>query len=149
MKIPSPLSQFTNKTGLILVTGTEEADFFVAQNGVISSVYHFRLEKIKFSDREDSSRHGGVAFETGANTEQIKKSARQDFVKNFKTETKRLSTEQKIDIVYLFAPATIIKELEIALPIILKKKLIKTYTGNFCKESPTNILKKIRNDQIS
>ncbi len=147
MKIPSTLIQFKNKTGLILVTGTEEADFFLAQNSMISGVFHFKLEKTKFSDREDSSRRGSVAFETGAITEKIKKAARRDFVKSFKEETKRLSTEQKIDLVYLFAPDTIIKELEKALPAVLKKNLVKTYIGNFCKESPLNILKKIKNER--
>lgn len=146
MKIPSALLQFKNKTGLILITGTEEARFFVARNGVISDIFHFRLEKTKFSDREDSARRGSVAFETGSKTEQLKRAIRQDFTKNFKEETKRLATEQKIDSVYLFAPDSIIKDLEKALPAILKKKLVKTYIGNFCKESTLNILKKIKNN---
>lgn len=144
MKIPSTLVQFKDKAGLILVTGTEEAKFFVIQNGIISNVFQFRLEKVKFSDREDSSRHGSATFETGAKIEQLKKLARQDFIKNFKEETARLSAQQKIDYVYLLAPQLIVKELEKALPAILKKKLIKTCTGNFCKESMLNILKKVK-----
>ncbi|KKQ39906.1 MAG: hypothetical protein US58_C0026G0012 [Candidatus Magasanikbacteria bacterium GW2011_GWA2_37_8] len=143
MKIPSILLQFKNKTGLILVTGTEEANFFIARDTVISNIFHFRLEKTKFSDREDSARRGLVAFETGSKIEQLKKLAKQDFIKNFKEATKKLVVEQKVDVVYLFAPSSIIKELEKALPAVLKKKLVKTHAGNFCKESVLKILKKI------
>jgi hypothetical protein len=147
MKIPSSLSQFKNKTGLILITGTEEANFLVARDGVISSIFHFKLEKTKFSDREDSAQRGSIVFENGGKIEQLKKVGRQNFVKSFRDETKRLLTEQKVDHVYLFAPDSIKNELEEVLPNALKKKLAQTYIGNFCKESPLSILKKIKNER--
>lgn len=147
MKIPSTLLQFKGKTALILVTGTEEANFFIARDGVIGNVFHFKLEKTKFSDREDSSQHGSVVFENGGKIEQLKRVARQNFIKTFKEETKKLLTEQKVDLVYLFAPDSINKELGEVLPAALKKKLIKTYLGNFCKEATTSILKKIKNQR--
>lgn len=144
MKIPSSLPQFKDKIGLILVTGMDGASFFVANNGIIESVFHFKLEKTKFSDREDSARRGSVAFETGAKIEQVKKVERLNFIKSFKEETKKVSDNQKVDAVYLFAPDPVLKELEKALPTNLKKKLLKTFAGNFCKESLPDILKKIK-----
>lgn len=147
MKIPSTLLQFKGKTALILVTGTEEANFFIARDGVVGNIFHFKLEKTKFSDREDSAQRGSIVFENGGKIEQLKRVARQDFVKTFKEETKKLLTEQKVDLVYLFAPDSINKELEKTLPAVLKKKLVKTYLGNFCKETVPNILKKIKNER--
>lgn len=147
MKIPSTLLQFKDKTALLLVTGTEEASFFIARDGIIGNVFQFKLEKTKFSDREDSGRHGTVAFENGGKIEKLKKNDRTNFLKSFKEGIKGLLTEEKIDFVYLFAPDTVTKELSEALPATLKKKLVKTYKGNFCKETALNILKKIKNER--
>jgi hypothetical protein len=144
MKIPSTLLQFKDKSGLIVVTGTEELNFYIAKDGTINNVFHFVLEKIKFSDREDTGRRGKTAFETDNKIEKIKKEMRQTFLKNFKEEIKKMLTAQNVDLVYIFAPDSVLKELGKELPTILKKKLVKSYVGNFCRETPLNILKKIK-----
>lgn len=147
MQIPSTLLQFTDKATLILVNGTEEAAFYIAHDGQIDDVAQIEFEKIKFSDREDSGRHGSTAFETGTKIEKVMKENRFTFIKKFKEETDKLSKEHKIELVYLLAPETILKELEESLPTSLKNKLVKTFAGNYHKENPVEIIKKISTEQ--
>lgn len=146
MQIPSELLQFDDKTALILVNGTEEAVFYLAHNGQMDHVADIEFEKIEFSDREDSGRHGSTAFETGTKIEKVKKENRFTFIKNFKEKTDELSKNHKIELVYLLAPETILKELEESLPTSLKNKLVKTFAGNYHKENPVEIIKKISTD---
>lgn len=143
MQIPSELLQFDGKTALILVNGTEEAVFYFAHDGQMEQVENIEFEKIEFSDREDSGRHGSTAFETGTKIEKVKKENRVNFIKSFKEKTEILAKEHKIDLVYLLAPDSILHELEKSLPSSLEGKLAKSFAGNYHKEPPVEILRKI------
>lgn len=144
MKIPSTLPQFTDQPSFILVTSTEEADFYYANNKEINNVSHLKLEKIKFSDHENSARFGSVAFETGSKSEQIKKINHQEFIKKFKKTISDLAKDFKVKNVYLFVPTTIKSDLVDALPAKLQKNNCQVYSGNFCKEKILVLLKKIK-----
>jgi len=143
MKISKKLPQFEGKNGLIIVCSSQEADFYLAHDGQVDKLLHFKLEKPKFSDREDYASRGSRVFESGAKIESVKKEERINFAKTFKEETKQLASEYKVDAVYLFAPSTICKDLQKILPVVLKKKLILTLNGNFQKDKLDDILKKV------
>ncbi len=143
MFISSKLPQFMDEMALLLVTSTQEADFYLAGNAEINNVFHFKLEKTKYSDREDLIKRGTMVFESGAKFEKLRKLERDNFIREFKNDVKQFLVEQKVNSVYLFAPKELLKDLKKTLPAIIQKKLKGSYEGNFQKEKPFDLLKKI------
>lgn len=143
MIISSKLPQFIDEAALFLVASTQELDFYLASNAEINNVFHFKLEKTKYSDREDFSKNGSLNFETGAKFEKLRKLERTNFIKEFKDDVKEFLSNQKVSKIYLFAPKELLKELKKSLPAMALKKLKGSFEGNFQKEKPFDILKKI------
>jgi hypothetical protein len=143
MKISKKSPQFEGKTGLIIVCSGKEADFYLANDGEIQKAASFKMEKIKFSDREDFAGRGSMVFESGAKFEALRIADRQNFIKGFSAEAKKLAAAQKIDSVYLFAPGLTIKDIQKSLPALWQKKLHLAIEGNFQKAKLDDILKKI------
>lgn len=143
MQISDKLPQFIDDSALLLVAGSQEADFYLAKNGEILAIGSVVLEKNHYSDREDFGRRGSIVFESGSKSEKVKTAKRSDFLKLFKEYVKGLSTEQKVKKVYLYAPAENMADLKKALPAAFQKKLLGVFEGNFHKEKPFDILKKI------
>lgn len=143
MIISSKLPQFIDEVALFLVASTQEVDFYLASNAEINNVFHFKMEKTKYSDREDLVSRGTMVFESGAKFEKLRKLERTNFIKEFKDDVKEFLTEHKVNKVYLFAPKELLKELKKSLPATAIKKLKGSYEGNFQKEKPFDILKKI------
>lgn len=143
MKISKNLPQFEGEVGLVIVCSSQEADFYLASNGQVQKAASFKLEKTKFSDREDFANRGSMVFESGAKFEALRITDRQNFIKGFKDEAKQLSSGQKITSVYLLAPDLTIKDLKKALPALWQKKLRFVIEGNFQKAKLDDVLKKI------
>lgn len=145
MKISKDLPQFERRSALLIVTGEQEAEFYMARDGAIVKHSSFRVPKPQYSDREDFSRGGGSSrvFESGAKFEARKKLIHREFDRLFK-ERLKLIAPQKVDWVYLFCPATVRNEVAGLLPATLKDHLKKTITGNFYKEHPFELLKKLK-----
>ncbi|MFA5770729.1 MAG: hypothetical protein WC894_04525 [Patescibacteria group bacterium] len=143
MIISSKLPQFIDEVALLLVASTQEVDFYLASNAEINNVFHFKLEKTKYSDREDLVKRGTMVFESGAKFEKLRKLERVNFIREFKNDVKEFLSGQKVDKVYLFAPKELLKDLKKSLPAAMLKKLKGGYEGNFQKEKPFDILKKI------
>jgi len=144
MKISSKLPQFERETALIAVAGTQEADFYVASNGVLNKVFHYKLEKTKYSDREDFAARGSIVFESGAKFENKKLMDRKNFILGFCSQVKTLATEKDITTIYLLAPSTILLDLEAGLGVSLKKKVKAHYLGNFHKKPISGVLQKLK-----
>ncbi|MBI2444381.1 MAG: host attachment protein [Candidatus Magasanikbacteria bacterium] len=144
MKIPSQLPQFTKETVLLIVTGLQEAEFFLAGEGKLDRVGGFRVEKPQYSDREDFSRGGGaLVFESGAKFEARKRLIWQDFRRQFKEQLANLVRAHDFTAVYLLAPAPISATVKALLPAALQKKIKRTVRGNFFKEHPLKILARL------
>ncbi len=143
MQISDKLPQFIDDSALLLVTGSQEADIYLAKNAEILAIGSVVLEKSHYSDREDFGRRGSIVFESDAKSEKIKTAKRTDFLKLFKDYVKDLSVEQKVKKVYLYAPAENLADLKKSLPVALQKKLKGVFEGNFHKEKPFDLLKKI------
>ena len=147
MLIPQKLPQFETGAALIIATGTEEADFYLANEGEINKVDSFELEKDNYSDREDVGKVGGAGghgYETGARFERMHKMQRINFLKEFKAHLKSATAGNKLKSVYLFAPAEVYKELKAALPASLQKVMRRTEKGNVHKEGPIKLLQRIQ-----
>jgi protein required for attachment to host cells len=143
MKISSKLPQFDKGAALIAVAGTQEADFYLAENGLMNKVAHYKLIKTKYSDREDFGRRGSMVYESGARFESERIQVRKNFAVGFIDELKETIEENKISDIYLLAPSTILDDLIAQLSGNLKKKIKKTYPGNYHKKPMLDIIKKI------
>jgi hypothetical protein len=139
MKIPKNLPQFEKNSGAIIVAGNLNADFYLAKDGEINKVSGFVVEKSKFSDREQAGKYGSVFFQSGDKAAAMKNFLQKESFIAFKSNLKNVSSAK---VVYLFAPGTIMSELQKLLPKKWEKTL-KTYNGNFAKLSLVNLLKKI------
>ena len=145
MKITKTLPQFAKETALLIVTGTEEADFYLARDGSLDKVAAFKVAKSHYSDREDFGRQGSVVFESGDKFSQRKKMFRRDFLQGVKDNLKHIASgHADISVVYLLTPAEVKKDLTAALPTKFKSKVKKVISGNFHKEHPFVWLEKIR-----
>lgn len=143
MKIPAQLPQFVDENTLFVVSGIQAADFYLAFKGELESVGNIALEKVHYSDRENFGRRGSLVFGSGDRVGQLKKDKRKDFLNLIEDFTKKLAVEHKIDSIYLFAPAGIIKDIQKSLPAGWVKKIKEIFEGNFHKEKPLVILKKL------
>ncbi len=139
MKIPKNLPQFEKNSTAIIVTGNLNADFYLAKDGEINKVADFAVEKTKFSDREQTGKYGNVFFQSGDKAGVMKNFLQKESFTAFKNNLKNVSSAK---VVYLFAPGTIMPELQKMLPKKWEKTL-KTYNGNFGKLHLTDLLKKI------
>lgn len=145
MKISQTLPQFVKEIALFIVTGSKEADFYVAQDGEINKVDSFLIEKPEYSDREDFGRGGGSGrvFETGAKIEHMKKNMEKEFLAALKQKVQVLTNAHTFTQVYLFAAHTVLKEAEAELPTAIKSKIKRTFPGNYHKEHVFKLLEKI------
>ncbi len=143
MKIPNALLQFATHRSLFVVTGTQEADFYVAYQGEIQKVKTFVLEKPTYSDREYVGRRsGGAAYESGSIAQAIKRSMQRDFITHLSDALKELQRES-FEHVYVFCPATVHNDVEGAIPATLRKKVVRVWKGNYHKQTPIDLIKKI------
>lgn len=145
MKITKTLPQFVRSVALFIVTGTEEADFYLAHDGNLDKVASFTAPKEHYSDRENFGRRGSVVFESGDKASQRKKTIRRDFLQGIKNNLQIIiKSNTDITAVYLLTPAEVKRDLAAILPAKLKIKVKKVILGNFHKEHPFVWLEKIR-----
>jgi len=144
VRISSKFQQFTGKKVLIIVAGSQEADFYIAGDGEIEKVRSFVVRKPRYSDREGFSvRSAGrkIIGSGSANKAQSKKLA-QDVAREFEQSLKALA-RRSFDMVYLCAPADVISVAREHMQRSLSDKLKKTVRGNFFKQHPFEILEKL------
>ncbi|MFA6424116.1 MAG: hypothetical protein WCV83_02255 [Candidatus Magasanikbacteria bacterium] len=144
MKISAQLHQFINESALLVVSGTQAANFYIASEGEIAQAGQVTLLKSHYSDRENFGRRGSLVFESGSKIEKMKRSKHSDFLVLVKDFVKQISGEQKFSAVYLFAPTEIMLDIKKTLPAVLVKKIKCVYLGNLHKEKPMDILKKLK-----
>jgi len=139
MKIKRELPQFEKNSAAIIVAGNLNADFYLANKGEINKVASFIVEKSKFSDREQTGKYGNVFFQSGDKTAAMKKFLQKEAFTALKT---KLNTVSGAKNVYLFAPGTIMPELQKLLPKKWEKTL-KMFNGNFGKLHPFELIEKL------
>lgn len=144
MKIPEKLHQFVGENALLLVSGTQAADFYLASEGTITKIGGVKLPKVHYSDRETVGRRGSNVFGSGSIAEKTKKSNHINFLMLVKDFVKQLSGQQKLNSVYLFAPAEIVDDVKKVLPAVLNKKVKLVVEGNLHKEKVADILAQMK-----
>ena len=140
MKIPSKFTQFENENVLIVVTGAQDADIYLASNGVFEKIKSIMIPRKKYSDQEGFSvQKSGVS---GSAREYPKEAVRQEFLNELENELKAIS--QNITSVCLFSPDYFLKTVESSFPYPLKDKIKITIAGNYIHYRPLEILEKIK-----
>lgn len=144
MKISNKLPHFSEPT-LIIVCNPNNASFYLAHEDQIEKISDFKLEKIKYSDREDFGRlpFGGV-YETGSRIERLKMIQARDFKQKFLGTAKFISKNFNIKKLYMFSAKNIHGILERVIPKDWKKKVVGHLKGDFTKMHLFNVLKRIQ-----
>ncbi|OGZ27695.1 MAG: hypothetical protein A2365_03560 [Candidatus Nealsonbacteria bacterium RIFOXYB1_FULL_40_15] len=148
MKISRDLTQFKNFKALFIVTGRQEADIYVAENGKIDKIEEIEIPNSKYSDKEGffKTRTGGRVIRSGSVLEFPKEKIMKDFLRELKTAMKDIRQRHKFDSVYLFSPEFFHNQVFEALPKDFQKKTKETVFGDYCHSHPFEILKKIKKD---
>ncbi|EKD23803.1 MAG: hypothetical protein ACD_81C00180G0005 [uncultured bacterium] len=138
MKIAQQFPQFKKERALLIVTGTQEAEFYLAGDGVIEKIEMFRVPKIKFSDREGLSVRTGKTGVTGGSSNSPKELYQQAFVAKFKVTAKDVVTRVLPTQITIISP--VIAEIEQLLPVTAKKLVTMRLKKNVCERHMEEIL---------
>lgn len=142
MKIPQQFVHLNQGPTLLVVAGTQEADFYLAESGTIRKVVSFKVEREHYSDREDYARRGSFVFESGSKFERDRENRQRTFLKEFKEKLREAVSGKKLETVYLFVPDQVAPALEKTLPTPLRKKIRAVYKGNFHRTPMLKLLEK-------
>ncbi|OGY79800.1 MAG: hypothetical protein A3B74_03460 [Candidatus Kerfeldbacteria bacterium RIFCSPHIGHO2_02_FULL_42_14] len=151
MQISNKLPQFHQHKSLLVVTGYYEAEYFIAYQGFIEKVQAFKLEKPEYSDREGffEQKAQGVAFGSPAIQERIKRKMKQDFFKQCKEMQKKFNDDHDLVHIYIFTPEPLSIDLKKTFSKKLQQKIVFTFGGNYYKEHPFELLKRIQKESKS
>ncbi|MDP3901095.1 MAG: host attachment protein [bacterium] len=144
MKISQILPQFEKTSALLIVSGKAGAVLYRASEGEIEEVSSFRVDPVRYSDKEGFSQRSGQGrvFASGSSLEAPKEKERKEFFKNLEDHLKRLNPETAKEC-FLFAPGHLVQEIKEHLPIHLQERMKKTVEGNFVSHHPFKILEKL------
>lgn len=141
MKIPSKLPQFEKEKVLIIVTGFQTADLYLAADGEMNKIGSISIPRRKYSDKEGfSTQKSGVS---GSAREYPKEAVLQEFLNLLKTELKIISKKERLSSVCLFSPDYAMNEIKSVFPTALKNKIKFSIKGNFSHYTQTQLLEKI------
>lgn len=148
MKISNRLPRFKVPT-LIVVCNPTGGAFYVAHDDEIKKVADFKIEKLQYSDREDFGRlpNGGV-YETGARFERERVIQSKDFKEKFLEAAEFVSRNFGIKKLYLFTAKNISSFLKRVMPKDWKNKIARHQNGDYTKEHPFKILKRIQDGEV-
>lgn len=137
MRIPRQLHQFRDETALVIVAAKQEGRVYRARNGEIELIEEFRTPTPKFSDNE------GLSEERGRRENNAELMIKRDYLEHFEKLFRSIAPIPKPTNVYIFAPAHMAGEVEGIIKPIFGALPVKTVTGIFTKESPTEFLERI------
>jgi len=145
MLIPANLPAFSGEKALLIVTGQQDAIFYLAQNGILKSIDSFLIEAPKYSDREGhfKTRAGGKILHFRAVFEKRKERIIADFIKEFQKRFSAISKKFRFDKLYIYSPSHMHTYIRKALPKAFQKKITMEIEGNHFKTHPLTLLKKI------
>lgn len=140
MRIPSKFPQFEKETVLILVTGFQTADLYLAADGEMNKIKSLRVPRRRYSDKEGFFR-GTVS--SGSAREYPKQAVLEEFLKLLEAELKTISKKEKISSIFLFSPDYAMNEIKSVFPSALKNKIKFSIKGNYSHYSQLELLEKV------
>lgn len=142
MKIAQQFPQFKKERALVILTGTQEAEFYLAGDGSMDKIEMFRIPRIKYSDKEGLAVRTGKTGVTGGGSRSVKEQYQQDFAAKFKATVKDIIGRIKPTQITIISP--IMGEVEQMLPVALKKVVNMRLKKNLCERHPEEILEHIK-----
>ena len=142
MKIAQQFPQFKKERALVILTGTQEAEFYLAGDGVIEKIETFRIPRIRYSDKEGLSVRTGKTGVTGGSSKTTKEQYQQEFTAKFRTAAKDIVGRVTPTQIVLVSP--IVGEVEALLPVAVKKIVAMRIKKNLCERHPEEILEHIK-----
>lgn len=145
MKISRNLPQFEGEKALIIVSGKQEARFFLAKDGIIEELESFQFEKPKYSDREGFfiSRGKSGVYRSGAVYEFKKQRLVKELGNRLENGFADIIKYNKVDSIYLLSPEYLENYVKKAVPPDYKKKIKFLLKGDYSHFHPFDILNKI------
>lgn len=144
MKIAQQFPQFKKERALLIVTGTQEAEFYLAGDGVVEKIETFRIPRIRYSDREGLAVRTGKTGVTGGSSKSLKDQYRQEFAAKFKVSAKDVITRTTPTQITIISP--VIAEVEQLLPATTKKLVRMRLKKNLCERHAEEILGHIQKE---
>ncbi|MDP3953487.1 MAG: hypothetical protein Q8P99_01540 [bacterium] len=149
MQISQELPQFEDQKILIIVTGQQEASFYIAHKGNLDKLEGLYIPPITYSDKEGYSekRRMGMTMGTGFARENKKQTLRNKFLSELDTHLKKIAGEHEIEKIYLFCPPYMRLSVKGVIPYPLKEKPIVSIKGDYHQQHPFKMLEKIKEAQ--
>lgn len=152
MKISQNLPQFENKKVLFVVSGEQEALFYVLENGEITAQDQSRIFQSK--ERRDRNRNStflrrgkGMIFGSGSVFELQRRKIRERFLKDLGKNINDISTKQNIDEIFIFCPSQTKGYIQKLLSLSIKEKLKIIIQGNYIESHPFDLIKMIEQNK--
>lgn len=147
MQISNEFPQFENETAVLLVTGGQTLECYIARGGNIEKRkdYSFETPNPHYSDDEGFFKRQGkkMIFGWGAPREFPKEKVRKEFLGELEGKLAELEKEVDVDQVFLFAPDYNMKLVRKRLPKKMQQAVNLTFEGDFNKQHPFKLLEKI------
>ena len=144
MKIAQQFPQFKKERALLVVTGTQEAEFYLAGDGVIEKIESFRIPRIHYSDKEGLAVRTGKTGVTGGSSRSVKEQYQQAFISKLKSTAKDVVVRTMPTQVAIISP--VIAEVEQLLPAAAKKLVRMRLKKNLCERHAEEILGHIQKE---
>lgn len=149
MKISTTFSKLHEINALFIVSGKHNATTYMLSDGEIIKLETIEMEEADYDYKKgyfESRGKKGKLMSSGGGSNSSLDSKNKEYVKKFYTLLgKKVSKiKDSYDHVYLFAPSTIIKDIEAVLPKTITQKIKRRFVGNFTKLHPTTLLTKIK-----
>lgn len=141
MKISQQFPQFKKERALWILTGTQEAEFHLAGDGVVEKLEMFRLPRIKYSDTESRAVRVGKTGVSGGGSKSVKEQYQQEFATKFKGSIKDIISRTMPTRIIVISP--IAGDIEEMLPVAARKLIDTKIKKNLCERHPEEILEHI------
>lgn len=128
------------------MTGTQEAEFYLAGDGSIEKVETFRIPRIRYSGDEGLSVRTGKTGVTGGGSKSMKGQYQQEFTARFRSSAKDVIARVKPT--QLLVISRVAVEVEDLLPAMARKLIKVRLRKNLCERHPEEILKHIQKELI-
>lgn len=150
MKISTHLPNI-QETCLLVSTGKQEAHFFLVENSEVNEIHHFKTPKPEYTDKESRTERrdsgGGSMFGGGSPFKHLEDELERSFIKKLSESIDKLCNEHKAEVIFLFCPTYLSKQIENSLARSLQNKIEYIFYGNYHNQHPFVLLSKIQEYQ--
>lgn len=152
MYIKKGLPQFEDKKTLLVVTGSEEAIFYIAHNGQIEEKERVEVSHEDYINKDaglfkSSSKGVGTMKAGTVYKENFSDHITKEFLDRLEKKIKEVFKKEHIKSVYLFCPDYMKKQILKKTPKNFQKMLHITKLGNYVHSHPFELLESIQEEE--